>query len=76
MKPTNIFTSVEFYQKYNSNNSSNKKSAKKHHHSYNKSASEPCVLGEDNERKVILGENEDKNLSLNVILSREFEVQS
>lgn len=76
MKPTNIFTSVDNYKKYNNNNSSSKKQVKKHHHNINKCASEPHMPTDLFERKIILGENEDKNLSLGVILKREFDFQS
>lgn len=74
MKPTNIFTNVEYFQKFSTSNNSTKKPSKKHHHSYSKSASETGIMGEgENEKKIILGENEDKNLSLSVILNREFD---
>ena len=77
MKPTNIFTSIENYRKYNPNISANKKPQKKHHHhQYTKCSSEPLMIDEVSDKKIILGENEDKNLSLGVILKREFDFQS
>lgn len=77
MKPTNIFSTSDNYKKYNNFNPSNKKPIKKNlHHQINKSASEPTIMKQQNERKVVLGENEDKNLSLAVILNREFDFQS
>lgn len=78
MKPTNIFTSYENYKRYNqSSNSSGKKNTKKHHHHLTQSQSEK--LAADSlvlEKRYLLGENEDKNLSLTVILNREFDFQS
>ena len=85
MKPTNIFTSFENYKLYNSNASggTGKKApgGKKHHHHFNSSISEQIndaegLIGLDNKPLVRIGENEDKNLSLTVILNREFNYQS
>jgi len=79
MKPTNIFTTTENYKKYNSSSSSAaKKSGKKHHHHYNQSVSEKIqpIEGLNGEKRFVLGENEDKNLSLAIILNREFDYQS
>lgn len=79
MKPTNIFTTFENYRKYNQSNSSHaKKTTKKHHH-YNQSVSEKISLVDSTmtpEKRILIGENEDKNLSLTVILTREFNYQS
>lgn len=79
MKPTNIFTSAENYRRYNTtSSSSSKKSAKKsHHHHYSSFVSERLGPIEGLvEKKFVLGENEDKNLSLAILLNREFDYQS
>lgn len=74
MKPTNIFSSVENYKRYNSSkgdhsHGSSKKSAKKN--------SLPAI-GLDGEPLLEIGKlqyanREDKSLSLAIILKREFD---
>jgi hypothetical protein len=79
MKPTNIFTSTDNYLKYNSNSSNTiKKASKKHHnHHLNQCMSENLIPLEGlTEKRFISGENEDKNLSLSILLTREFNYQS
>lgn len=87
MKPTNIFSSGENFRRFNpSSNSHNaKKSTKKQGQlvqALNERISfrdESLGVFEDNFyelEKIHLGENEDKNLSLNVIINREYDYQS
>ena len=73
MKPTNIFTSFDNYKKYNSGNSHGKKSHKKVTLQHSVSEKLSLVDNFNLDKKILLGENEDKNLSLAVILSREFD---
>lgn len=74
MKPTNIFTSFENYKKYNSSSTHNsKKSGKKHHITHSMSEKMNLTDALSTDKKILLGENEDKNLSLTVILNREFD---
>lgn len=60
MKATNIFSNIEDYKKYN-NNTSNKKSTKK--------------LNYQDSAKSLYSDKEDKQLSLNNILTREYDYQ-
>ena len=67
MKPTNIFSTVENYKKYNSSKSdgSSKKSAKK--------ITTSGIIGGEIGGKMQFANREDKSLSLSVILKREFD---
>lgn len=73
MKPTNIFSQSEHFQKYMSNYiGHSKRSSKK---PQGVLVVPQLTSSASAEGPLVIGENEDKNLSLSVILKREFDFQ-